>query len=167
MSSPGSGPSLYHMWLKSIKGTEKVFVKGSSISDAMPRISLSLFALAQIARVSGWTWPSPQLERLDALRFDQVGPGTINNILTRDTSPCDQANDANAGHRTRASDWIRTVCSFSTLISSFHLLALRLTMIWRPSTSQMELVVWMLPFNSTWNKVVLRLVRVMINGSPY
>jgi hypothetical protein len=83
----------------------------------MVRLALTLTALAQAATVLAWTWPSPQLERLDALRYDQVPPpGAISNDITNQANPCEK-NDAarslvTGSELTNSADWVRTVCPY-------------------------------------------------------
>jgi hypothetical protein len=73
----------------------------------MARISLTLAALAQLAAVSAWQWPSAQLERLDTLRWDQMGVNQ--SPLGSFTSPCSQFSFTGTGGRSNAADWLRTV----------------------------------------------------------
>ncbi|KAK7053583.1 peroxidase [Favolaschia claudopus] len=69
--------------------------------------SLSLpFLLSSLASVYAYTWPSPQLDALEQLRWEQTG-------LTAFLDPCDTFSfDPNGGGarsgRSNAADWIRT-----------------------------------------------------------
>ncbi|KAJ7110609.1 heme peroxidase [Mycena epipterygia] len=69
---------------------------------------LSLTLLAFLATSNAYVWPSPKLDALEAVRFDQFGhnegPGLAGFI-----SPCDLFifSGANSG-RSDAADWIRT-----------------------------------------------------------
>ncbi|KAJ6457968.1 putative L-ascorbate oxidase [Mycena sanguinolenta] len=71
-------------------------------------------ALATIlASAFAYTWPSPQLDALEAVRYDQVGFNTIGTTLSNFVQPCNlYLFDSVAGGlksgRSDAADWIRT-----------------------------------------------------------
>ncbi|KAJ7157000.1 heme peroxidase [Mycena crocata] len=71
---------------------------------------LGLALLVCAATANGYIWPSPQLDRLEALRFDQVGynAGGISPLIqTCDRFPFSNAAPPKSG-RADVADWIRT-----------------------------------------------------------
>jgi hypothetical protein len=77
----------------------------------------SLLAIALIgSQVSAYyIWPNPQMEALDALRYEQTGATGQNTAGL--VFPCNQENflgsgGSNAG-RINSADWLRTVSSTS------------------------------------------------------
>jgi hypothetical protein len=79
------------------------------LSNAMATLP-SLLAFALLGRqASAYTWPNPQMEMLDALRYEQTGSagqGTGGFVF-----PCTQAGfigGSDAG-RINSADWLRTV----------------------------------------------------------
>ncbi|KAJ7191162.1 heme peroxidase [Mycena haematopus] len=74
---------------------------------------LVLGAVAVLATVDAYIWPSPQLDALEAVRFDQFGFTTLGTSLSTFITPCNlfafgtTAGGANSG-RSDAADWIRT-----------------------------------------------------------
>jgi hypothetical protein len=73
----------------------------------------TLFPLALLGRQAlAYTWPNPQMEALDAMRYEQLGAAGFQSGIF--TFPCDQfveGTGISAG-RINAADWLRTV-SFS------------------------------------------------------
>ncbi|KAJ6453703.1 putative L-ascorbate oxidase [Mycena sanguinolenta] len=73
----------------------------------------ALGTVAFLASVQAYLWPSPQLDALEAVRFDQAGFTTLGTSLSKFITPCDifvfgtTAGGANSG-RSDAADWIRT-----------------------------------------------------------
>ncbi|KAJ7744575.1 heme peroxidase [Mycena metata] len=73
---------------------------------------LACGTLALLGAAHAYVWPSPQLDALEAIRFDQVGFNTIGTTLTSFVQPCnlflfDPTINPNSG-RSDAADWIRT-----------------------------------------------------------
>jgi hypothetical protein len=68
-------------------------------------LSLALLASMSLASVQAYFWPSPQLDALEAMRWDQNRFGIAPLIR-----PCDLFifGPVNSG-RSNAADWIRTV----------------------------------------------------------
>ncbi|KAJ7927771.1 heme peroxidase [Mycena leptocephala] len=101
-------------------------------------LRLSLFAY--FATVTAYIWPSPQLDALEALRFEQPFANFIQpcNLFSFDA----QGSGSRSG-RSNAADWIRTVrrgrwprgCGIPLI---WH----RRTTIWRHITSQTERGAW-------------------------
>jgi hypothetical protein len=83
------------------------------LSNAMAALP-SLLAIALIGRqASAYTWPNPQMEALDALRYEQTG--ATGQATAFFVFPCHQDNfigGSDAG-RINAADWLRTVSSTS------------------------------------------------------
>ena len=76
-------------------------------SPMATRKQLTWLALL-VASASGYTWPNPKLDELEALLYDQFGfnaPGILTAVL-----PCNSFVDFNGiANRSNAADWIRTV----------------------------------------------------------
>ncbi|KIY64382.1 heme peroxidase [Cylindrobasidium torrendii FP15055 ss-10] len=75
----------------------------------MTRLLATSLALAN--SVLAYTWPSPQLDRLESLRWDQDGYNSFE--AASFVKPCDrytlsERDKGTAGLRTNAGDWIRT-----------------------------------------------------------
>jgi hypothetical protein len=69
----------------------------------------SLVLLAVVGLAAGYKWPSPQLEKLDQLRYEQSG---VNGHVAGFVQPCSAFNfdfDSTRAGRTNAADWLRTV----------------------------------------------------------
>jgi hypothetical protein len=64
---------------------------------------------------AAYTWPNPQMEALDALRYEQDGPGGQNTAAI--VLPCDPSGfvgkDLESAGRINAADWLRTVESLA------------------------------------------------------
>ncbi|KAF7351670.1 Peroxidase [Mycena sanguinolenta] len=76
------------------------------------RPTFSILAIV-LAPAIAYTWPSPQLDALEAIRYDQVGFNTIDTTLSSFVQPCNlYLFDSVAGGlksgRSDAADWIRT-----------------------------------------------------------
>jgi hypothetical protein len=73
-------------------------------------LTLALLVLTSLSSVRAYIWPSPQLDALEAMRWDQNRFGIAPLI-----KPCDVFffGPANSG-RSNVADWIRTVgpCPF-------------------------------------------------------
>jgi hypothetical protein len=64
-------------------------------------------------QASAYTWPNPQMEVLDALRYEQIGgKGTASGSVF----PCTNFVQGHNAGRINAADWLRTV---STQHSAF------------------------------------------------
>jgi hypothetical protein len=75
----------------------------------------ALGTLTFFATASAYVWPSPQLDALEALRFDQTGFSVLSTTLSTFVKPCalfvfDGTVGTTSG-RSNAADWIRTVRS--------------------------------------------------------
>ncbi|KAJ7193714.1 heme peroxidase [Mycena pura] len=72
---------------------------------------LACGTLAFLGIADAYVWPSPQLDALEAVRFDQLGFNTLSaTTLASFIQPCDQFTfppSSNSG-RSNAADWIRT-----------------------------------------------------------
>ena len=79
-----------------------------SLLDMISRLFISL-AIARGALA--YTWPSPKLDRLEAMRWDQLGYNSFEPALF--VTPCDRyihpTEKGYEGVRSNAGDWIRTV----------------------------------------------------------
>jgi hypothetical protein len=74
-----------------------------------------LLVLALISRqASAYTWPNPQMEVLDALRYEQIGIAGKGTAV--DVFPCTNFVQGHNAGRINAADWLRTV---STQHSAF------------------------------------------------
>ncbi|KAJ7728291.1 putative L-ascorbate oxidase [Mycena maculata] len=76
--------------------------------------SLPVLAILRcLSAANAYVWPSPQLDALEAVRFDQVGFNVLPNSLASFVSPCNlflfgtTAGGETSG-RSDAADWIRT-----------------------------------------------------------
>jgi hypothetical protein len=74
---------------------------------------LACGTLAFLATAHAYVWPSPQLDALEAVRFDQLGFNMLTATLATFVQPCnlflfDPTIGPNSG-RSDAADWIRTV----------------------------------------------------------
>ncbi|KAL1746718.1 heme peroxidase [Schizophyllum fasciatum] len=73
-------------------------------------ISRLVLALAVARGALAYTWPSPKLDRLEALRWDQLGYNSFEAALF--VTPCDRyihpQDPGYKGVRSNAGDWIRT-----------------------------------------------------------
>jgi hypothetical protein len=78
-----------------------------------------LLALALIGRqASAYTWPNPQMETLDALRYEQTGPaGQATGTFV---FPCNQFIDGSDTGRTNAANWLRTVSAHYSFACRFN-----------------------------------------------
>jgi hypothetical protein len=69
----------------------------------------SLLAVTFLGRqASAYTWPNPQMEILDAFRYEQTGAtGRLGGLVFG----CSTSNDVNGANASRvnAADWLRTV----------------------------------------------------------
>ncbi|KAF8188886.1 heme peroxidase, partial [Mycena galopus ATCC 62051] len=74
---------------------------------ALPLVTLSLIATA-----NAYIWPDPQIDFLDAVRFDQAGFNTLSTTLSTFINPCNEflfsGTIAPTSGRSDAADWIRT-----------------------------------------------------------
>ncbi|KAJ7920561.1 heme peroxidase [Mycena leptocephala] len=73
---------------------------------------LACGTLAFLGTAHAYVWPSPQLDALEAVRFDQLGFNTLTATLAAFVQPCnlflfDPTIGPNSG-RSDAADWIRT-----------------------------------------------------------
>ncbi|KAJ7824147.1 heme peroxidase [Mycena leptocephala] len=73
---------------------------------------LACGTLALLGTAHAYVWPSPQLDALEAVRFDQLGFNTLGATLATFVQPCnlflfDPTINPNSG-RSDAADWIRT-----------------------------------------------------------
>jgi hypothetical protein len=95
-------------------------------------VALSLFAL--LATTNAYIWPSPQLEAIDEMRFEQLPPDFIN--------PCDLFifDGGNSG-RADSADWIRTVRAVLSY-SDNQLISHRHTTTWRRTMSKTGQGAW-------------------------
>jgi hypothetical protein len=77
----------------------------------------ALGALLLISTANAYIWPSPQLDALEAVRFDQLGFTVLPSSISLFVNPCNLFvfAGANSG-RSDAADWIRTV-SFNRAFS--------------------------------------------------
>jgi hypothetical protein len=73
----------------------------------MVRLDMLAMVCAQMASVLCWTWPSPRFERLDTLRFDQMGINA--EAFGIASSSCNNFIVSGHGNRTNVGDWLRTV----------------------------------------------------------
>jgi hypothetical protein len=73
-----------------------------------PKASLLTTVLAASAAVHAWTWPSPAMDMIESLRFDQRGAHAV--LLAELGNPCGGKNG-----RPNAADWLRAV-SFSFIL---------------------------------------------------
>jgi hypothetical protein len=65
--------------------------------------------LTFLSTASAYTWPSPQLDALEAARFDQFGINAASTLTFAGfIQPCDRFFSSDTG-RSDAADWIRTV----------------------------------------------------------
>jgi hypothetical protein len=68
----------------------------------LPNKMLALAVFALVATTNAYIWPSPQLDELDAMRFEQP--------LAAFVRPCDLfLFDSGHSGRSDTADWIRTV----------------------------------------------------------
>ncbi|KAF7337433.1 Peroxidase [Mycena sanguinolenta] len=70
-------------------------------------VRLEAFIISFIAVANAYIWPSPQLDALEAARFDQQGFNA--NFLAGFIQPCDTFQFGSDTGRANAADWIRTV----------------------------------------------------------
>jgi hypothetical protein len=78
--------------------------------------SLAVLACFATVTVNAYVWPSPQLDALETLRFDQEG--FHRSQIAGFVSPCtafDFSRDENTG-RANSADWIRTVSSIEATL---------------------------------------------------
>ena len=113
----------------------------TTMSLGLSRLS-SILLLAVYA--SAYTWPSPQLDELESLLYDQHGFNE-RGILAGALSPCNTFGFGNIVNRSNAADWIRTVRNASSHILHAPRQRLtwsedRLTTIWPPTTWKTALV---------------------------
>ncbi|KAF7330709.1 Peroxidase [Mycena sanguinolenta] len=69
-------------------------------------VRLEALMISFIAVANAYIWPSPQLDALEAARFDQQGFNA--NLLTGFIQPCDTFQFGSDTGRANAADWIRT-----------------------------------------------------------
>ncbi|KAJ7920924.1 putative L-ascorbate oxidase [Mycena leptocephala] len=75
-------------------------------------LRLACGTLVLLGTAHAYVWPSPQLDALEAVRFDQLGFNTLGATLATFVQPCnlflfDPTINPNSG-RSDAADWIRT-----------------------------------------------------------
>jgi hypothetical protein len=73
-----------------------------------PKASLFASVMAASAMVHGWTWPSPALDMIESLRFNQRGAHAV--LLAELGDPCGGNNG-----RPNAADWLRAVSTQSLM----------------------------------------------------
>jgi hypothetical protein len=80
-----------------------------------PLLVAATLLLSAATQAQAYTWPNPQLDALESLRYDQFGYNTRGTIIFQGLTPCSKADrfDAVAG-RSNAADWIRNVRTFRT-----------------------------------------------------
>lgn len=85
----------------------------------------ALGVLSCLSIVHAYIWPSPQLDALEAVRFDQLGFTVLGSSLANFVSPCNlflfgtTAGGETSG-RSDAADWIRTVGFILALVSVIY-----------------------------------------------
>jgi hypothetical protein len=70
-----------------------------------------LFVAAALSTLgAAYTWPNPQLDALESVRFDQSGYNAAGAVIPAGLDPCTTpfSNDDTPG-RSNAADWIRNV----------------------------------------------------------
>ncbi|KZV81679.1 heme peroxidase [Exidia glandulosa HHB12029] len=71
-------------------------------------LPVSLLVLAVVGLSDAYTWPNRQMEKLDQLRYEQLG---VNAHIATFVSPCDRYNfdfTSQKQGRTNSADWLRT-----------------------------------------------------------
>jgi hypothetical protein len=71
---------------------------------AFPKASLLATVLAASTVAHGWMWPSPALDKIESLRYDQRGAHAV--LLAELGNPC---GGDNVPDRPNAADWLRSV----------------------------------------------------------
>ena len=75
-------------------------------------LSTSLLVLSAAGLSAAYTWPNPQMERFDVLRYEQFGVGADFGLFVK---PCNIYNFGTKTGRTNSADWLRTVRSPSVI----------------------------------------------------
>lgn len=68
-------------------------------------VVLSIYGILGAA----YTWPSPQLDELESLHYDQGGYNAHGSIFVGGVTPCTLFLFGNTPGRSNAAEWIRTV----------------------------------------------------------
>ena len=76
-----------------------------SVSRLRLLVALSICGTLSTA----YTWPSPQLDELESLHYDQAGYNAHGSIFVGGVTPCTLFLFGNTPGRSNAAEWIRTV----------------------------------------------------------